>query len=154
MTTPKLEDIFKEIQAAVADLEAAESKVIVVIDQLDLLLAIMSKEVSSMALHESILDLRDGVHAMYLTLAADEPFLSNQQTTLEKEHAALLLSLAHEAERVISLRHLDTGTAKDVSGVIRITPGGGDTGGEHDGDQEFLYFVAGDGNVKVFERGQ
>lgn len=51
---------------------------------------------------------------------------------------------------------LDTGTAKDVSGVLRIT-----SGGQHDDEleeaveeQELLYFVGGDGGVRVFERGQ
>ena len=45
----------------------------------------------------------------------------------------------------MALRLLDTGTAKDVSGVMRIT------GQER--HVEYLYHVAADG-VKVFERGQ
>ncbi|KUI73021.1 hypothetical protein VM1G_08173 [Cytospora mali] len=93
------------------------------------------------------------VHATVITLAADDPLLSAQTTALEKEHAALVLSLAHEAEAVLSLRLLDTGTAKDVGGVVRITRGGGslDTAIE---EHEYLYHVGGDGGVKVFERGQ
>jgi elongator complex protein 6 len=88
-----------------------------------------------------------------VTLAADEPLISTQATSLEKEHAALTLALAHEAELVISLRMLDTGTARDVSGVLRVTHGGGST--EHIQDErELLYFVGGDGGVRVFERGQ
>jgi elongator complex protein 6 len=58
---------------------------------------------------------------------------------------------------------LDTGVARDVSGVLRVTangwgPAGGlelgtvDEGGE-EGNRELLYFVKGDGSVKVFERG-
>jgi elongator complex protein 6 len=43
---------------------------------------------------------------------------------------------------------LDTGSARDVSGVMRIT------GAEGTGEgMEYLYYVAGDGGVKVFERG-
>jgi elongator complex protein 6 len=64
----------------------------------------------------------------------------------------------------LSLRVLDTGTAKDVSGVVRITPGGAGSdgdGGDGDGEQrhlsieerEYLYFVGGDGNARAFERG-
>ena len=56
----------------------------------------------------------------------------------------------------MSLRLLDSGTASDVSGVLRITRGG--RGAGEDGltaeDKEVLYFVGGDGGVKVFERGQ
>jgi elongator complex protein 6 len=63
------------------------------------------------------------------------------------------------ADLVISLRGLDTGSARDVSGVLRISrmgDVGGDgevKGGEEEG-RELLYYVGGDGSVKVFERGQ
>jgi elongator complex protein 6 len=59
----------------------------------------------------------------------------------------------------MGLRLLDTGAARDVSGVIRITVG--DQISEDDQDiqrrieeRELLYFVGGDGSVRVFERGQ
>jgi elongator complex protein 6 len=93
------------------------------------------------------------VHSSIVTLAADEALISTQATSLEKKHAAFALSLAHEAEMIISLRMLDTGTARDVSGVLRITNGGGSTGHVAD-ERELLYFVGGDGGVRVFERGQ
>lgn len=80
-------------------------------------------------------------------MAADAPLVQSQATTLEREHAALVLGQAHEAARVLSLRMLDTGTARDVSGVVRVTTADGADEGE------FLYYVAGDGNVRVFERG-
>lgn len=97
--------------------------------------------------------MKQKAHATVLTLSVDEPLVSAQTTTLEKEHAAFVLSLAHEAEAVISLRLLDTGTAKDVSGVVRITAGGDDLDRVID-EHEYLYHVGGDGVVKVFERGQ
>ena len=59
-----------------------------------------------------------------------------------------MLSLAHEAELLLSLRLLDTGTAKDVSGVVRVTERDKTEAGA-----EYLYHVGADGNVKVFERG-
>ena len=92
------------------------------------------------------------VHTTVLTLAADDPLLHGQSTTLEKESAAFVLGQAHAADRVVSLRMLDTGTARDVSGVVRVT---GERGEDDDGrrDGEWLYFVAGDGGVRVFERG-
>lgn len=77
--------------------------------------------------------------------------MKEQETTLEKQHAWFALNLAHEAHTLFSLRLLDTGAAKDVSGVIRITRGGCRPDGK---DQEYLYHVGGDGGVRVFERGQ
>ena len=81
------------------------------------------------------------------------------QTPLETDHAAFLLSLAHQADSIMSLRLLDSGTARDVSGVLRITVGDQPADTKQDGpkkmeDKELLYFVGGDGGVKVFERGQ
>lgn len=56
----------------------------------------------------------------------------------------------------MSLRLLDTGFAADVSGVLRITLGDAEDGGEEGRglvEKEVLYSVGGDGGVKVFERG-
>lgn len=56
----------------------------------------------------------------------------------------------------MSVRGLDTGVARDVSGVLRITRGAG-SWVEREGDgleeKECLYFIGGDGGAKVFERG-
>lgn len=55
----------------------------------------------------------------------------------------------------MSLRMLETGTAKDVSGVLRVTPGGDEEiASTPVEDRELLYFIGGDGSVRVFERGQ
>jgi elongator complex protein 6 len=83
--------------------------------------------------------------------------VSGHQTPLETDHAAFLLSVAHDANFSMGLRLLDSGTARDVSGVVRITVGDatGDQGSAQKfEDKELLYFVGGDGNVRVFERGQ
>lgn len=60
----------------------------------------------------------------------------------------------------MGVRALETGAARDVSGVLRITRGGGYGGWEEDEEGEgrgreveLLYLVGRDGNVKVFERG-
>lgn len=92
-----------------------------------------------------------------MSLSADYPLVSAIQTPLERDHGALVLNVAHEADFILSLRLLDTGTARDVSGVLRITAG--DQEIDRDGvrkieEKELLYFVGGDGGVKVFERGQ
>lgn len=69
--------------------------------------------------------------------------------------ASFLLSTAHQADLAIGLRLLDTGAARDVSGVMRISVNEDDEDEKERGveDKELLYFVGGDGAVKVFERG-
>lgn len=66
--------------------------------------------------------------------------------------------MAHLAKIVLSVRELDTGGARDVSGVLRVSRGGAwwgfDDGEEGEFEErEVLFFVGGDGGVRVFERG-
>lgn len=84
--------------------------------------------------------------------------MHEQHTPLELNHSSFLLSVAHQADLTMALRLLDTGTARDVSGVLRITKGDVD-GEEHNTaerieSRELLYYIGGDGGAKVFERGQ
>ncbi len=73
--------------------------------------------------------------------------------------------MAHQAGRVLQLRGLDTGAARDVSGVLRVSSGGGDAevgrveGGGGEGEVsaeegEWLYLVKGDGSVRTWTRGE
>jgi len=91
-------------------------------------------------------------------------------TPLETNHAAFVTGQAHLARYVVGCRGLDTGVARDVSGVLSVRRGGcwdegddegGSLGRSADGgdgsegikEMEVLYHVLSDGNVKVFERG-
>ncbi|KAI0399250.1 hypothetical protein F4802DRAFT_611017 [Xylaria palmicola] len=131
------------------------TRTVLVIDQPDLLIAAAGDAVSAHGLRDTILSLRERVYACIITVSADEPLIAAQTTPLEKEHASLTLSLAHDAHLIMSLRVLETGTAKDVSGVLRVTPGGDEgVGVTSIEDRELLYFIGGDGSVRVFERGQ
>lgn len=71
-----------------------------------------------------------------------------------------MVGLAHRADMVLQLRTLDTGAAKDVSGVLRMSRGGGyETESEavkedEIAEKEVLYFVQRDGGVRVFGRGE
>ncbi|KAI1362428.1 hypothetical protein F5Y08DRAFT_274334 [Xylaria arbuscula] len=131
------------------------TRTVLVIDQPDVFLATAGDTMSGQGLRGAILGLREKVHSCIITVSADEPLIAAQSTPLEKEHASLALSLAHDAHFVMSLRMLETGTAKDVSGVLRVTPGGDeDAGSTPIEDRELLYFIGGDGSVRVFERGQ
>ncbi|KAK7742202.1 hypothetical protein SLS62_010791 [Diatrype stigma] len=159
LSTPTVDGLRKELEAAVAQLRPKSgdgSKTVLIIDQLDLLPAAAGHGLSSQDLYEMLLDIRENVYSTIVTLSADDPLISSQTTRLEKEHAAFTLQMAHDAYLVMGLRMLDTGTAKDVSGVLRIT-----SGGQYEEDpehiveeQELLYFVGSDGGVRVFERGQ
>lgn len=157
LKSPALQHISEEIQSVIKGLNAGgDAKVVLIIDGLDLLLAAGGEAVSVGEVEDLVMDLREEVHATIMALSADASLISSQQTPLETNHAALVLGMAHQADFIMSLRLLDTGTARDVSGVIRITLGEG----AHIGDgqqleeKELLYFVRGDGAVKVFERGQ
>lgn len=95
------------------------------------------------------------MYTTILTLSADTPLVTTQFTPLEVNHASFLLSTAHQADLVMGLRLLDTGAARDVSGVMRISVSEDEEEERERGveDKELLYFVGGDGGVKVFERG-
>lgn len=110
-----------------------------------------------------ITDTRQHAHATVLTLATDAPLIHNASvsagqlaTPIETEHAAFAIGLAHRARSVMQLRTLETGAAKDVSGVLRISRGGGWSAGEEDSleEKEVLYFIQRDGGVSVFGRGE
>jgi elongator complex protein 6 len=118
---------------------------------------------------EWVMGLREHVHSAVLTLTADSPLIHNahlpgQATPLEIEHAALVVGMAHQARMVMQLRGLDTGVARDVSGVLRVSKGGswvpesepksGDDSHQVWEEREILYFVQGDGAVRVFGRGE
>lgn len=91
---------------------------------------------------------------MILASNVDLPLLQTS-TPLEVATANFLTTQAHAARMVMGVRELETGAARDVSGVLRVTRGGGwdDEGGEVC-EKELLYLVQRDGNVKVFNRGE
>lgn len=74
---------------------------------------------------------------------------------LEITHSAVIAQLAQQAVFVIGTRRLGTGWARDVSGVLRVTRGGGFDEAETDEVQEgeWLYLVEGDGSARVWVRG-
>jgi len=155
-----LQDVSKQILASIQQLKGPGDggKVLLVIDQLDLLLAAGGEGVDAVGMGNMLMVLRENVHATVITHSADHPLVSGQQTPLETNHSSFLLNVAHQADFIMSLRLLDSGTARDVSGVVRITMGDpvddDENAQKRKEEKELLYFVGGDGGVKVFERGQ
>jgi len=176
LPSTKLKSLYTTISTALLSLTPTPTeKPLLAIDSPDLLLAATSLPAHS--LWDFLLDLRELSHNLLLTLNADTPLLTpavslatnlfhNQappplgagvHTRLEMESAAFITMAVHNAEWVVGLRLLDTGVAKDVSGVMRITRGGAweEVGGEGEREKEVLYFVGeGGGGVEVFDRGE
>ncbi|PFH57262.1 hypothetical protein XA68_15305 [Ophiocordyceps unilateralis] len=152
-----------DLAAVMAGITAALDKdidvaprTVLIIDQIDALVA--TTGLASQAVQSALLPLRERVDTTVLTLAADDPLIHTQTTRLEREHASLVLSHAHAARTVVALRRLDSGPAPDVSGVIRISsrrrhPFDGQDDVPLPPDAEYLYHVAADWSVTVFERG-
>ncbi|KAM0718303.1 hypothetical protein Q7P37_006635 [Cladosporium fusiforme] len=136
---------------------SSSTKTLLILDYPALLLA-ANPTITSASLSTLLLTLRThpSVHSTLLTTPADGPFLSaslpdtnTNPTPIESETAAFTVQQAHSARSVLSVRELDTGAARDVSGVLRVTKGGkcdGDVG-----EWEGLYFVGRDGGVKIVE---
>ncbi|PHH64063.1 hypothetical protein CDD81_5056 [Ophiocordyceps australis] len=162
-----LSSLVAAVDAALAQLGA--SRPILILDQPDVLLAARGDAMTARHLHDTLLTLRERFHAALIVLSADHPLIHSRATSLERHHAALALSLAHAAHTVVALRPLDTGAAADVSGVLRLSTRLDHLDYAYDGqlqhhglhkslqqalpNAEFLYHVAGDATVRVFERG-
>lgn len=143
-----------------------QRKTLLILDNPDIFLA-LSPTIDPSAITSLILDLHTlPIVSHILThVQSDNPLLSlsTPPQPLEFEHHNFLIKCAHMSRRILGVRVLDTGAARDVSGVIRITEqkagwldlGFGDEKDHKQGDEgkEFLYQVKGDGSVKVFERG-
>ncbi|KAL4922230.1 hypothetical protein BDW62DRAFT_79913 [Aspergillus aurantiobrunneus] len=170
-----IDELEKDVTAVINELKASrpgedgeDSEVLLVIDQPDLLLAATgpSKGIGSTEMGEWIMGLQQAATATVVIISADSPLIHNASASahqtanpLETEHAAFAVGLAHRAEMVMQLRNLETGAARDVSGVLRISKGGASgqresTGEESWEEKEVLYFVQRDGGVNVFGRGE
>jgi len=144
-----------------------KTEILLVIDQPDFLLAAMGtgQGIGASEMQDWLMGLEQAVHSTILTLSADSPLLHNasawsqqQVTPLETEHTNFVVALCHRARMVIQLRNLDTGVARDVSGVLRTSRGGAWEEQSKDGEKweekEVLYFIQRDAGVRVFERGE
>ncbi|KAL6712314.1 hypothetical protein ACN47E_000191 [Coniothyrium glycines] len=160
------------ISSAVSALASAaptsQRKTLLVLDNPDLLLALNPAITpSSFASVLLALHVVPTVSHIVTHIQADNPLLSlsTPPQPLELSHNNLLVKCAHMSRRILGVRVLDTGVARDVSGVVRVTEQrtgwhglgfeseGREGEEESDKGREFLYRVKGDGSVKVFERG-
>ncbi|KAL8733638.1 MAG: hypothetical protein Q9166_002048 [cf. Caloplaca sp. 2 TL-2023] len=153
---PGIRELEKVLLKAIDDAKATSTRVLLVLDGIDFLLA--ATEAGADDVLNIIWELREYVHATIVSASADYPLIQAQNSPLELNHAAFVMSVAHQARVIWGVRGLDTGSARDVSGVLRITKGPAveedeETDRDEIEEKELLYFVAGDGGVEVFERG-
>ncbi|GIZ38806.1 hypothetical protein CKM354_000220700 [Cercospora kikuchii] len=183
-TSTNLQETQSRISSAISKLCTSTSsseetqdgpKILLILDQPDLVLATGHPTLTSQDLSTFLLNLRSlpQIHSTYLSLSADLPLITaasselspSRTSPLETESAAFVVTQAHASRVIFSVRELETGAAKDVSGVLRITRGGDyfavggdDDDGDEDGDEvkevELLYLLQRDGGLKVFQRGE
>ncbi|PVI06538.1 hypothetical protein DM02DRAFT_667423 [Periconia macrospinosa] len=169
LRSPDLAHIKSTIHSAIAHVASTNSnnprKTLVILDNPDILLATSdAQQFTAFTLTSLFVDLhaQPSVSHVAVHLQADTPLLSqgNPAQPIEVGHRNLVVKTAHMSRRVLSVRVLDTGVARDVSGVLRMTDSGSGLGDFRIGGaesrakgQEVLYKIGGDGSVKVFERG-
>jgi elongator complex protein 6 len=168
-----LEHVKTTITSAVTSLasstptQSAQRKTFIVLDNPDLLLA-LNPSINPLVLASlnATLHKLPSVSHILVHIQSDNPLLSlsTPPQPLEISHHNLLVKLGHMSRRILGVRVLDTGVARDVSGVVRITEQSigwlelgleDETTNAVDGGRgkEFLYQIKGDGSVRVFDRG-
>jgi elongator complex protein 6 len=173
LTSLDLEHVKTTITSAVTSLvsstttQSTQRKTFIILDNPDLLLA-LNPSINPLILASLNVTLHKlpSVSHILVHMQSDNPLLSlsTPPQPLEISHHNLLVKLGHMSRRILGVRVLDTGVARDVSGVVRITEqsiGWLDLGLEDettnavDGGRgkEFLYQIKGDGSVRVFDRG-
>ncbi|KAF8538914.1 hypothetical protein BDD12DRAFT_126095 [Trichophaea hybrida] len=156
---PNLQGLFADVKArikkAVPELVDG-SKTCLIVENPDILLS--AGGLLSIEVVNELMDWNELVSSTTVMVNADSALVSRSRTRLEMEESSFVTTLAHQASSVTSLRMLDTGLAKDVSGVLRVTTASNTTSsnrqnGQDWNEKEVLYFVR-DGSVEVFNRGQ
>ncbi|QDS72652.1 hypothetical protein FKW77_002577 [Venturia effusa] len=141
----------------------ASRKIILILDAPDVLLSLQAPtSAPTMTIQSLLFNLRSNslIHSTIVSLTSDinappsDLPAGHIPSQLEINTQAFLVGTAHEADLIVGCRGLDTGGAGDVSGVVRITKGAEDESESRQDwkEQELLYFVKGDGDVKVWER--
>jgi elongator complex protein 6 len=152
-TISSLDSISTAVADAVSTIDNT-SDVLLILDSPDILMGLGS--IDHGRILDSILKWRHQVHSMVISLTADFVVdMAAQKSTSSKmlgNQQQLLLALAHQADNIFSTKLLDSGSAKDVSGVVRIHPR---RSSEDIKEKELLYFIDSGSNkgVEIWERG-
>jgi elongator complex protein 6 len=164
--SPDIQEVQHTIESAIRRLKSAspQRKTLLVVDTPSFLLA-SNPTLTPSILSSVILRLHTLTSHILVHVPADDALisLSTPPQPLEVNGHNLLVKTAHISSRILSCRVLDTGFARDVSGVLRVTENStglnldfrnySGTNAEETRGGELLYLVKGDGSVKMFERG-
>lgn len=181
LRSPSLSAAFETISKAISSIQSRDQRTFLILDSPTLLLA-TDPAITAADLSFFTTRLRASVHSALLVAEADKPLIAaaapeaflatpdylstntkataQALTPLDTQHAAFVVGQAHCARWVVGLRGLDTGVARDISGVLTVRRGSfwdeevdRSDGRDEGKDMEVLYRVGMDGSVKVFERG-
>jgi elongator complex protein 6 len=154
-----LETVLSTIRNAVQQRSGATSKPTVIIDGLDLILA-SQPDINITRIQSFLGTIREMSNRLVISASGDSMLIHNRHdsaTPLEREHATFIASTAYQSLWVFQLRALDTGSARDVTGVLRVSRGGAgqEVAGPQSGleDAEWLYQLKGDGSIRIWSRG-
>ena len=132
-------------------------KITLVLDAIDLLLS-TEPALTASGVCADMLSFQERTHHLVVSVSADAPLLHQSRSPLEEKHQSFVTTIAHQSNRLIQLRSLDTGAARDISGVVRISHGGqyqSDDNESNLDEHEYLYFVSNGGSViRIWSRGE
>ena len=152
----RLSDVTRTASPPETKSQSPQPTTTLIIDGIDYILA-TDPTATPFKLAQHLLSLQAQVDHLCVTVSADHPLLHQSNTILEQNHQTLATLLAHQADVVVQLRGLDSGAAKDVSGVLRISAGGqadaGAAADDVDLGREYLYLVQDIANVRIWSRG-
>jgi elongator complex protein 6 len=126
---------------------------VVLIEGIEFLLA--STAISSTQLLNQIIKLQKKSTALFIVSSADKELIDvkvNNVQLPEFKTNDFLLRFIHRSHLVISLRPLDTGRAKDVTGTLTISRGALPLSNIQVLEKEYLFFVSRDQPTKLFFR--
>lgn len=159
MSLDSLEAGLLQVQAIVHKANAPQ-EVLVLLDSPDVLVA--ATEGQAIPLLAKLTATRRSVRALVCTVHVDinlgmKPTRDTLgETPLETQQRTFVLGLATVARMTIGVRGLDSGAAKDVSGVLTVARGVEDWDERREEVQEgeWLYFIRTDGGSNIFRRGE
>ena len=155
----RFENTFLEVQKA-ADDGTAGSETIVILNGVDVVLASTEGDAVPLLAHINSIQRRARAVICALHVDIDLGMKPDRNTLgempIERQHRTLVFGLASNARMIMSVRGLDTGVAKDVSGVMTVTrgPEDWDEVRKEVEEGEWLYFIRSDGGVDIFRRGE
>ncbi len=161
-----IDDLFKQLYTIISKLTPTSSnsnnnKPAIILEAPDILLS--SNLFNSKQLLKLMFSLQKVSSSLYVSLNIDEELIDidkhPEQTSIEFQQYDFLVHMIHRASLIIGLKPLETGRAKDVTGILRISRGTvplsideNDEKINEIQEREYFYLVNGDAQVQLFFR--